>query len=192
MMSGQQLRIHVMTVQNDDWLVWAAVVLDNTLEPPLLHGRVRVVDAPEVKRHVLNLVEKRYSKNEATYARWVEEECVPVEAHARMTQSLGLGIKQSKPKTNRTGGRPPLRKRKRSPGRHRILGMLRVQGDTCFWCGKVVRLDVEQEHPDRATVEHLIPDSRGGGGGRENLRVACYGCNNRRGDRVGPMPAGGW
>lgn len=191
-MPGQQLRLYAMTAQNDDWLVWAAVVLDNTLEPPLLNGRVRVQEVALVPQHVLLLVEKRYSKNEATYAKWVGEECVPVEAHARMTQSLGIGIKQSKPKTSLRTGRPPLRKRKSSPGRHRILGMLRIQGDTCFWCGKTVLLDVEQEHPDRATVDHLIPVSRGGGGGRENLRVACYRCNNRRGDRVGPMPAGGW
>lgn len=191
-MSGQQLRIHVMTVHNEDWLVWAAVVLDNSLLPPVLNGRVRVEDAPEVKRHVLLIVEKRYSKNEATYAKWVGEECVPVEAHIRMTNSLGTGIKRAKPKTNRTGGRPPLRKRKPSPGRHRILGMLKNQGDTCFWCGKTVRLDVERDHPDRATADHIIPVSRGGGSGRANLRVSCYLCNNRRGDREGPMPAGGW
>lgn len=36
---------------------------------------------------------------------------------------------------------------------------------------------------DSATLEHVIPLSKGGGWEKENLRLSCWGCNNERGDK---------
>jgi 5-methylcytosine-specific restriction endonuclease McrA len=58
----------------------------------------------------------------------------------------------------------------------------------CWWCDKALRLDVPEHHPDRATVEHLVPRSKGGGNNIENCRPACYDCNHRRGNDIGPPP----
>lgn len=43
----------------------------------------------------------------------------------------------------------------------------------CRWCGT----ELEEE---TATIEHLIPISRGGTNGGDNLRLACQPCNKER------------
>jgi hypothetical protein len=50
----------------------------------------------------------------------------------------------------------------------------------CWWCGRSPK--------DTArTREHLVPKSEGGLSTRENMRVACRGCNQRRGTERGWM-----
>lgn len=49
----------------------------------------------------------------------------------------------------------------------------------CYWCNIKVSF-VGGIDPTRATREHLIPRSFGGGGGK-NITVACARCNNARG-----------
>ena len=58
----------------------------------------------------------------------------------------------------------------------------------CVWCGTVVQPDLPQGHPRLATREHLLPDSRGGSQGLANLALACWPCNQARGDGAGPPP----
>ena len=48
-------------------------------------------------------------------------------------------------------------------------------GARCYWC-RAIFLD-----PNLATLDHLIPRSRGGGGHIGNLVLACADCNGRRG-----------
>lgn len=43
--------------------------------------------------------------------------------------------------------------------------------------------------PGKLTLDHVIPRSRGGLSLWENLATACYGCNNKKGDRT-PEEAG--
>jgi len=38
----------------------------------------------------------------------------------------------------------------------------------------------ERFSPDSFSVEHIVPRSRSGGGGLDNLAFACQGCNNRK------------
>lgn len=38
----------------------------------------------------------------------------------------------------------------------------------------------------RATIEHLKPLAHGGGNERSNIRLACHGCNSKRGAPVTP------
>lgn len=54
------------------------------------------------------------------------------------------------------------------------------QGGKCFWCPKVVRLD-------EATLDELLPRSRGGTQRWENIVMSCWHCNTERAD--GPAPA---
>lgn len=47
-------------------------------------------------------------------------------------------------------------------------------GHVCQYCGSASRL----------TVDHVVPKSRGGGSGWENVVTACAPCNTRKGDRL--------
>lgn len=55
-------------------------------------------------------------------------------------------------------------------------------GSYCYWCGC-------ESSPEKLTVDHLIPRSRGGSHSMENLRVACLRCNHTRGNSLYPP---GW
>ncbi len=45
----------------------------------------------------------------------------------------------------------------------------------CIYCGAVLTLDT-------STLEHLTPKSMGGSDADSNLALACWTCNNRRGN----------
>ncbi|SMO57483.1 TIGR02646 family protein [Balnearium lithotrophicum] len=53
---------------------------------------------------------------------------------------------------------------------------------TCAYCGKTVK-------DNEATVDHLVPKSRGGKWEWENLVTSCSECNQRKGNRT-PKEAG--
>lgn len=62
------------------------------------------------------------------------------------------------------------------PARTRLTALEKVLlrwGDKCVYCGG-----------QATTRDHLIPDSRGGSNGLENLRPACEPCNQAKGDRT--------
>lgn len=52
--------------------------------------------------------------------------------------------------------------------------LIRAEGDPCFYCGS----------PDPATVDHVMPTSRGGGHSRKNLVPACSPCNGQKRNRT--------
>jgi 5-methylcytosine-specific restriction endonuclease McrA len=49
--------------------------------------------------------------------------------------------------------------------------------NTCQYCGRVYS-------PHELTIDHVVPRSRGGSSGWENLVASCRICNNRKGDRT--------
>ena len=53
---------------------------------------------------------------------------------------------------------------------------------TRLYCSIVVRLDVSKMSPNRATIDHIVPRSRGGTYHDNNLAVACYTCNVEKSD----------
>jgi 5-methylcytosine-specific restriction endonuclease McrA len=59
-----------------------------------------------------------------------------------------------------------------------------AQNHRCCWCGK--RLVESGPRDDRPTFEHAIPLSRGGEDTPANIVIACYGCNQRRGNADWP------
>lgn len=54
---------------------------------------------------------------------------------------------------------------------------------TCQLCDGAIDFDAT-EHADRASLDHIVPQSRGGSHDPSNLRMAHVGCNARRRDRV--------
>lgn len=70
--------------------------------------------------------------------------------------------------------------RKRKILRERLLGGR--QHFTCCWC--------KRRYPaDAATLEHLVPLSLHGGDKNSNVALACWACNNKRGNRASPDAA---
>ena len=65
----------------------------------------------------------------------------------------------------------------RVPGSRRVpvtrRGVLRRDGHRCAYCGK-----------SAATIDHVLPRSRGGAGSWENLVACCLRCNNIKSDRT--------
>lgn len=54
----------------------------------------------------------------------------------------------------------------------------------CQACGKHVRLNVVRFAPARATLDHILPLSKGGLHTRANVRCLCMFCNIRKNNRV--------
>ena len=65
--------------------------------------------------------------------------------------------------------------------RRRFARLLEWYGPLCCWCRDGFPIG-------RLTIEHQVPRSRGGSHALNNLRLACRGCNNRRGNSLGPPP----
>ena len=65
----------------------------------------------------------------------------------------------------------------RLPGSRRVpvtrRGVLRRDAHRCAYCGKAA-----------ATIDHVLPRSRGGADSWENLVACCLACNNTKGDRT--------
>ncbi|MFN6472578.1 MAG: HNH endonuclease [Nostoc sp. SerVER01] len=55
--------------------------------------------------------------------------------------------------------------------------LIEKYGMKCYWCGC-------QLTPESLTIDHYIPLSKGGSNKIKNLRLACNGCNNKRGNAM--------
>jgi hypothetical protein len=58
-----------------------------------------------------------------------------------------------------------------------------AQGGRCCWCGRRTVLPLSGQHRlelHTATLDHVLPRSRGGRDGRGNLVMACWECNRER------------
>lgn len=69
-------------------------------------------------------------------------------------------------------------KRMSAPGSHTsrdIETQMRAQNERCYWCGR----KLGAHH-----VDHVIPLSRGGSDGPENLVISCPSCNMSKGAKL--------
>lgn len=55
-------------------------------------------------------------------------------------------------------------------------------GGRCVYCGKEVTIASGTPKPHSATCDHFIPRARGGHEGRSNKVLACYACNQAKGN----------
>lgn len=62
--------------------------------------------------------------------------------------------------------------------------VLARDGGACHICGGPVDLSAPPRSPAAPTIDHVTPLSRGGKHTPENVRLAHYGCNSRKGDKV--------
>lgn len=60
--------------------------------------------------------------------------------------------------------------------RHDVMMQINQQRGCCWWCGKPVGNDYH--------VDHIIPLSRGGSNGPENIVIACAPCNLSKGAKL--------
>lgn len=60
------------------------------------------------------------------------------------------------------------------------------QNHRCCYCG--VRTTDEPGRPHQATLEHVLPRAHGGKDHYCNVVLACFACNNARGDRMNVEP----
>lgn len=63
------------------------------------------------------------------------------------------------------------------PRRREILWLR--EGKRCYWCGRETVM-TDNQQPNQATVDHVIPGYKGGLSTPDNVVSACYRCNNRR------------
>lgn len=65
--------------------------------------------------------------------------------------------------------------------RKRAREQFRYEYGCCYYCGLTVE-QKEPPYPRAATLDHLKPIARGGTSRMSNLVLACFRCNNEKGD----------
>jgi hypothetical protein len=67
-----------------------------------------------------------------------------------------------------------------------LAARVRAEEPSCRYCGKELLYDVPIGHPDRGTVDHIIPlDERPDLAlDRDNVCGACHACNSAKGNRT--------
>lgn len=65
-----------------------------------------------------------------------------------------------------------------------VLLILVAQEGCCAYCGCAVDVDAPRFAPHKATVDHIVPLTRGGTNWPDNLAVACPACNTSKGNRL--------
>ncbi|GAA1436357.1 hypothetical protein GCM10009616_35910 [Microlunatus lacustris] len=68
-----------------------------------------------------------------------------------------------------------------------VDGLRQRDGDLCCFCCIAMSFEVITDHrynPSRATLEHLLPISRGGSHTWDNVALACWQCNVRKNNRT--------
>ena len=83
---------------------------------------------------------------------------------------------------------PPGQGKSRGPGKaKRRRALLETHGERCYYCGVPTIIDFEHNHKRRqsgreCTIDHIIPIVKGGTHELSNIVIACFWCNNVKGD----------
>lgn len=71
----------------------------------------------------------------------------------------------------------------------RLSMLMYMERGRCHYCGRRVKVrDHRHRSPNRATVEHIVPRSRGGTDTWTNITLACQACNEAKGNMM-PAPS---
>ena len=62
----------------------------------------------------------------------------------------------------------------------RITNLFNIQSGSCAYCWSGMTLDLKQ--PNTATLDHIVPKSKGGLSNVYNLIAVCYTCNQEKSD----------
>lgn len=74
--------------------------------------------------------------------------------------------------------------RQRSNGlRYELISVLNVIRPNCEICGVDLNMPTQTWNPDAATLDHIVPLSKGGSHSLDNVRCVCHLCNSLRGNR---------
>lgn len=69
-----------------------------------------------------------------------------------------------------------------SKSNKKILLRAIEQFRVCGYCGEEVSYEIYG--PNYATIDHIIPKSKGGSEALENKTLSCLGCNRGKGNRI--------
>lgn len=58
--------------------------------------------------------------------------------------------------------------------------MRKAQQGQCIFCKTVMGPDLPKQHPQKETLEHMTPLSRGGSHGIDNWALSCWKCNDKK------------
>lgn len=70
------------------------------------------------------------------------------------------------------------------PSRIVVEQLVAVYGAVCYLCSEPIDLTVPRTSAMGATVDHIMPLSKGGTDDFENLQLAHWVCNNRKSDKL--------
>jgi 5-methylcytosine-specific restriction endonuclease McrA len=96
---------------------------------------------------------------------------VPPDSIIKLVMKHGYAKSNEGPPTHRTF--------KTKKGRKNLRAFLFGRDPLCCWCRKPLNQKL-------ATIEHMVRRSDGGGMTRQNCKLACFWCNNSRGDSDDP------
>jgi len=69
-------------------------------------------------------------------------------------------------------------------GRVTVEQLVRRDGAVCYLCDEVIDLTIPRNQPLGATVDHVMPRSRGGHDTLDNVKLAHWICNLRKSDKL--------
>jgi len=66
----------------------------------------------------------------------------------------------------------------------RLRTALRKSNGRCHWCAVTLIVGVDETHPQRATIDHVVPRSRGGRDAVGNRVASCFACNQAKANKL--------
>lgn len=125
--------------------------------------QIRCLECREVNKSMRWLYERTWRENNperqrALYARWIEQNADRLTHYRRRRRARKVGAEGSHTRED-------------------FLRVYEMHGKRCYYCNALVPLA-------QITEDHLVPLSRGGGDGIDNIAPACRPCNCRKGDKT--------
>lgn len=125
------------------------------------------------------IVERIRKWREANPERYVENNRARYEANKEQVAKYSRAYRKEHPEVDRAHGLRRRALKRDAEGAHTatdIQAQYKRQNGKCYYCGQKVGKNYH--------VDHIVPLSRGGSNGPENLVIACPTCNLRKSDKL--------